>query len=140
MCLVVPPVPMLATVALAPTISFADCANHSVTVDSRLGPFDRAFAYAHELGHLADSVLLSDTERLRFQAVLDVPAEPWSGGRYAISPAEAFATAFAISSCGGPWWAEIWVGAQWGPEDEASVVAACHAVLEEAGSLRPSRR
>ena len=119
--LVEPPVwPEVAETRIAPGFSRCTAQTREITVDEALAkyPYDAAFAYAHELGHMVDHQMLDDASRRHFQEAVGLASEPWRYGEdnlYCKSPCEAFATAFAVSSCPGPWRCELFVSAPWYP-------------------------
>lgn len=106
-----------------------------ILVWGRLEPFDAAFVAAHELGHLFDHRELDDNLRGEFAAVLP-RCDGWWGSRYETSAAEAFASAFAVHSCHGPWRGTSWMNCNWDAPDTGLVLATCRAVIEEARHRR----
>lgn len=79
-----------------------------IEISQDLSRFDVGFAYAHELGHLFDVDYLRPDHRLRFSNAVGTGAE-WSGGEYNRNVEEAWANAFAVVTCSGPWWGDGWV-------------------------------
>ena len=110
-------------------LSYVVFETRTVVLDRSLPLFDLAFAYGHELGHLFDHENLGDEDRARFAATLGRSADDWWEAPYEKRPSEAFATAFALLSCPGPWRNRYVSGAYWQPQRRDDVLAMCRAVI-----------
>lgn len=117
-------------------VSVADLKGRRILLGDLLDGFDLAFAYAHELGHFFDIDCLTDDHRSRFAGAVGTGAA-WNDEHYCDSVCEAWATAFALNACPGPWWCSHWFPANWPQARTCEVLSTCRAVTEAA--LRTER-
>jgi len=107
-----------------------------IEISEDLSSFDMAFAYAHELGHLFDVDYLHRAHRLKFSDAVGTGAA-WSGENYNRNIEEAWANAFAVTVCSGPWWGDGWVCCNWPQQRTQGVLDVCSEVILEACGERP---
>jgi hypothetical protein len=79
--------------------------DRTIEISNKLGPYDAAFTYAHELGHLFDNDYLDDELRLYFARCVGITSDIWEDYRvgHCLRASEAFAATFALLSLSSPW-------------------------------------
>jgi hypothetical protein len=111
-----------------------DLVTRVITIRDDLPPFDAAFAYAHEIGHLFDNEMLTDELRARFATCVDLPAVGWlfPASKYNVDPGEAFATAYAMLSISAPRWNSYHMTRYWQPARDDVTLRTTYEVIQEA--------
>jgi hypothetical protein len=111
------------------------------SVEVQKGPlYDMAYVYAHESGHVFDVAFLDDDQRDRFCEMIGIgfDSKEWTCTPYFCSPQEAFAEAYAMLACTGPWRNKCWGERYWDRDEDAAVLGLTRALVEEAKSRRPA--
>jgi hypothetical protein len=125
-----------AVVLVAGAVSRVDPDRLRIELGADQGRYDLAFAYAHELGHLFDHLLLDDAHRAEFGEAVGT-GRPWTGDRYTRNVEEAWASAFAVLACAGPWRCDLWAPANWPEERTPLVIASCAELVRRVSGVAP---